>query len=75
MNPLIFKTNVNCANCVRAITPFLNREVDIVQWSVDTGHPDRLLTVEGEVSPRRVIDLLAEAGFRGEALNPPSVGG
>ncbi len=68
MNILRFKTNINCGNCLRAVTPFLNSEPEIEKWQVDLEHPERILTVEGEVDASLVTDLLKEAGYKGEAL-------
>ncbi|HAQ66008.1 MAG TPA: hypothetical protein DCR43_09190 [Bacteroidales bacterium] len=68
MSILRFKTNINCGNCLRSVTPFLNREPDIEKWQVDLEHPDRVLTVEGEMGSSLVTDLLKEAGFSGELL-------
>ena len=63
MNIQTFTTTINCGGCVRAITPSLNAEPTITAWRVDTTTPDKLLTVEGPVTPARVVALLAEAGF------------
>ena len=60
-----FKTNLNCGNCVAAVTQLLNSETSITHWSVDTADPQKVLTVEGEaVAPARVEQLVAEAGFK-----------
>lgn len=66
MSELKFKTNINCGNCLKAVTPFLNRETDIESWNVDLEHADRILTVEGDVEVTRVKEILKEAGFNGE---------
>lgn len=64
MPTLHFKTTINCANCLRAVTPFLNEEKEISSWQVDTNNPDKLLTVQGEsVRPEQVIQAVQEAGF------------
>lgn len=66
MSELKFKTNINCGNCLKAVTPFLNREADIESWNVDLEHADRILTVDGDVEVTRVKEILKEAGFEGE---------
>lgn len=64
-----FKTNINCNHCVRAVTGFLNEVPHLRKWSVDTGHPDKILTVSGKDIPSSaVIEALAEAGFEGELI-------
>lgn len=64
-----FKTNINCDNCVRAVSGFLNEVSNIREWSVDTEHPEKILTVSGnKLQPSAVLDALAEAGYDGELL-------
>lgn len=58
-----FKTTINCANCVRAITPVLNAESGVTAWQVDTANPDKLLTVTTSLPPAQVVALVEEAGF------------
>lgn len=63
MNTLRFNTTINCANCVRAITPVLNSEKTISNWQVDTNDSNKVLTVSGEISAEQVVALVEEAGF------------
>ena len=64
MPTLRFKTTINCANCLRAVTPSLNAEKEISSWNVDTNNPAKILTVEGEnVKAEQVIQAVQEAGF------------
>jgi copper chaperone len=63
-----FKTTINCANCVRAITPVLNAEPAITAWQVDTANPDKLLTVTSELPAAQVVALVEEAGFEAQAV-------
>ncbi|MGB0431854.1 MAG: heavy-metal-associated domain-containing protein [Bacteroidia bacterium] len=63
-----FKTNINCGNCIASVTPFMNKELDIESWEVDTDNPDKLLTVESELSAEDVIAVVNEAGFKAEAI-------
>jgi copper chaperone CopZ len=61
---LQFKTNINCGNCVRTVTNFLNDVPGIETWQVDTDNPEKILTVEGEeVTTEAVIEAVEEAGF------------
>ena len=64
MKTLKFTTNINCSNCIKTISPFLNETEGITKWSVDTDNPDKTLTVEGEdLSASTVIDTVEDAGF------------
>jgi copper chaperone len=70
METIKFKTSVNCNNCIRAITPFLNKVNGISSWDVDLNDPARTLTVVGEsIKPRQIIDALSQAGYRAEQLD------
>lgn len=61
---LQFKTNINCGNCVRTVTGFLNEVEGIKKWEVDTNNPEKILTVEGEgVTAEAVVEAVEEAGF------------
>jgi len=61
---LQFKTNINCGNCVRTVTGFLNEVEGMEKWEVDTNNPDKILTVEGnEVAVEAVVAAVEEAGF------------
>ncbi len=73
MTTRTYTTNLNCKNCVAAVTPHLNGEKRIARWSVDTSTPAKVLTVEGnDVAPSTVEKLVATAGFRvlGETNSP-----
>ncbi len=64
MKVLQFKTNINCNNCVRAVTNFLNDVEGVKNWQVDIDNPDKILTVEGEeVTVEEVIEAVEDAGF------------
>jgi len=70
------KTNLNCGNCVAAVTPHLNSEPNIRHWSVATDDPRKILTVEGDqISLQRIEQLVAASGFRVlEVLERPADG-
>jgi copper chaperone len=64
MPTLQFKTSINCANCLRAVTPFLDAEPTVQKWSVDTSSPVKILTVEGaNIIPEQVMKAVSQAGF------------
>jgi len=64
MKTLQFKTSINCGNCVRAVTGFLDDVAGIKAWEVDTDHPDKILIVQGEqLQPDAIVEAVEEAGF------------
>lgn len=64
MKTLKFKTNINCGNCVRAVTGFLNDVKEIEKWEVDTQNPEKILTVQGQnVTAEAVIEAVEDAGY------------
>jgi len=58
-----FKTNINCGNCIRSVSGFLNDVSDIDHWEVDTDHPDKILKVHGLAPQKAIIDAVEDAGF------------
>jgi hypothetical protein len=51
------------------VTPKLNEEKGILSWHVETGSPDKLLTVETDsLSTAAIVELVKTAGFRIEPL-------
>ncbi len=61
---LKFKTNINCNNCIRTVSGFLNEVKEIDRWEVDIANPEKILTVEGEkITPELVMEAVEEAGF------------
>ena len=69
MSTLRFKTTINCGNCIRSVTPVLNREVGAGSWQVDTANPDKILTVNSDqATPQQVVQAVQEAGFEIQPL-------
>jgi len=67
-SPKRFKTNINCGNCIRAVSAFLDEVPGLEQWAVDTDSPDKILTVEGEASAEQIVEAVEDAGFDIERL-------
>jgi copper chaperone len=67
MSKLQLKTNVKCGACVAAITPEMDKVAEGV-WKVDLVHPDRILTVQGDVKEEVIIQALARSGYQGEKI-------
>ena len=63
-NVLKFKTSINCGNCIKAVTPFLDQLNGIQSWEVDTNNPDKILSVTSEGATQdEVISAVKQAGF------------
>ena len=63
MKTLRFKTTINCSGCVAKVKPFLDKEVAIRQWSVDTDSFDKILSVETSLSLEQLCAYLNPLGF------------
>jgi len=69
MSTLRFKTNINCGNCIRAVSPTLNQEVGANNWQVDTASADKILTVSTEqATTSQVVQAVEAAGFEIQPL-------
>jgi copper chaperone CopZ len=66
MKQVKFKTNINCGNCIKSVTPYLNLVDTIDTWQVDTDDPDKILTVklEEDGTPEDVKRAVEDAGFK-----------
>lgn len=64
-----FKTNIKCGGCVSKVKPYLDGLKEIRSWKVDLDSPDRILTVEGEISGGLVIKAIAAAGYRADSIS------
>ncbi|MFC6999056.1 heavy-metal-associated domain-containing protein [Rufibacter roseus] len=63
MSTLKFKTNIKCGGCISAVTPTLDNTSGIEKWGVDTANPDKILTVEGDISEEKVVEAVNKAGY------------
>ncbi|GJM31112.1 MAG: hypothetical protein DHS20C18_01130 [Saprospiraceae bacterium] len=64
-----FKTNINCKNCKKTVSGFLNELSDLTAWDVDFNSTEKVLTVKGDqIDHKKVIDAVTEAGFDIELL-------
>ena len=69
MKKYTYKTNINCNGCIAAVTPNMKAENGIVNWSVDTDNPDKILTVEVEnIDSQIVEDAVKKAGYKIESI-------
>jgi len=67
---MVFKTTINCSNCVRLVSGVLNASVGEGKWSVDTENPDKLLTISNIDLSSEMIQLTIQgAGFEAELVS------
>ena len=60
---LKFNTNIQSSACVQAVSNAIDNMNNVRNWEVETASPANILTVRGEVSPRRVEGAVRRAGF------------
>ena len=58
-----YKTDLRCGACVARIGPLLDAAPGIAHWSADVTSPNKVLTVEGDVTAERVADVIGPAGY------------
>ncbi|WP_192823216.1 heavy-metal-associated domain-containing protein [Rufibacter sp. LB8] len=63
METLKFKTNIKCGGCIAAVTPTLDATQGIDNWAVDTENPEKILTVQGDISAEKVVEAVTKAGY------------
>lgn len=68
MSTLKFKTNIKCAGCVATVTPGLNETAGEGKWEVDLTSPERVLTINSEVSEQQVKEALKKVGYQAEKI-------
>ena len=68
METLKFKTNIKCGGCVAGVTPFLNGDENVENWTVDLESADRVLKVETTHSPEEISELIKKAGYVAEEI-------
>ena len=69
MKTVKFKTNINCNNCIKSVTPFLNELDNLEEWRVDTDDADKILTTSlDDDNEKVVIDAVQKAGFEIEPV-------
>jgi copper chaperone len=70
-----FKTNINCGNCVKSVTPFLDDLKD-AEWHVNTNDKRKVLEVKTDsLTEKEIIDKVHEAGYEAQPLKSGLLGG
>jgi len=70
MKQLIFRTNIETKNNVKAITSLFKYHSSIIKWSIDLDDIDKVLKVNttGTLNENDVKNLLSISGFHCEPL-------
>ena len=68
MKILKLRTNAKCGGCVARIGEALGKVVPEGKWSIDLSTPERVLTVETDMSAEEIVRIVTEAGYKAEAL-------
>ncbi|MEW6136374.1 MAG: heavy metal-associated domain-containing protein [Bacteroidota bacterium] len=63
-----FKTNINCPHCLAKVSSALNAQPEIDQWQVDLHSPEKILTIEGDISAEKIIELITQTGYKAELI-------
>ena len=70
MKILVFKTNIKTKKELSLVRPSLNRQSQILKWTVDNNDIDNVLRIEtdGKLTEQEVIRLVKSSGLYCEAL-------
>ncbi|HKH59925.1 MAG TPA: hypothetical protein VKA49_03785 [Flavitalea sp.] len=62
---LVFKTNLETEEGIRAVSAALNQHPEIIRWNVDQWDIDKVLRIEActPSSPSSIIEMIRSAGF------------
>ncbi len=64
-----FKTNAKCGGCSSKIGAALEQNgVPAGGWSLDLEHPEKLLTVNSEMTSDEIIRIVTGAGYQAEEV-------
>lgn len=64
-----FRTNAKCGGCSAKIGEALEQNgVPAGGWSLDLANPEKLLTVNSEMTSDAIIRIVAQAGFKAEEV-------
>lgn len=68
MATMKFKTTAKCGGCEAAMRMKLQDVVSDRAWSLDLSSPDKVLTVNADVSASAIMDAVKDAGFQIEEI-------
>ncbi len=64
MKILKFKTNIESKPGVAAVSDYIDKYDEVVNWEIETSSMENILTVRGEVSKAKVLGAVKRAGFQ-----------
>lgn len=64
MKILKFKTNIKSKPGVAAISNYIDRWEEVVNWEVETSSAENILTVRGDVKKAKIVGAVRKAGFQ-----------
>ena len=68
MKTMKFKTNLDCQVCIDAVSSVFKSDQRIFSWKVDTEHPDKILTVTGEIGAGEVASKVKSIGYMAKEI-------
>ena len=68
MSKMQFKSTIKCSGCVANVTPHLHEVSGLEKWEVDLKSPDRILSVEGDLTEEQVREAVQKAGYTVEKI-------
>jgi len=70
MNTYQFKTNIQCADCLEKVKPYLESNNEIRSWHIDINDKNKVLTIETDkLSSEIVTEIIKNAGYSAEPLH------
>ncbi|MEZ5104184.1 MAG: heavy-metal-associated domain-containing protein [Draconibacterium sp.] len=69
MEQVKIKTDLSCKHCVMKVEPLLKSDKGIVDYKIDLGHPDKLVTINSEdANIEEIIAGFKKAGYSAEIV-------
>ncbi|MFV0589848.1 MAG: heavy-metal-associated domain-containing protein [Draconibacterium sp.] len=69
MEQIKLKTDLSCKHCVMKVEPILKSTAGITDYSIDLGHPDKIVSISSEgVDMNLLIANFNKAGYIAEKL-------
>ena len=70
MNTYQFTTNIQCADCLEKVKPYLESNNEIRSWHIDINDKNKILTIEtNKLSSEIVTEIIKNAGYNAVPLH------
>lgn len=63
MNTYTFSTNFKCQGCVTRVGEKFDENTEIASWDVNLESPEKILTVETELSSEDIQKIVSDLGY------------